>query len=504
MFNKLIKNTLSIIVMLSLIITIIPGFNISSEAKASLYKFETDTYGKGTLTWYDPDAQFADFTTQIKRIAHGAFDCKKLKTINLHEEVSMIESGAFSMCPQLINIEVDENNRSFSSYDGILFNKSKTKIICYPAGKTETSYTIPESVTSIGDYAFYGCDNLTEITLPAGVTEIGKSAFQNCESIRKIVLPEGVTTINDYSFSDCTKLEDITIPESVIYVENSAFANTAIYNNNKTDGIVYIDNWLIKADYNIEDVEIKEGTVGIASWAFDHCRNLKDVSIPNSVSFIGSNVFNETPIGYKADGINYVDGWIIGKGRETEVYEIAEGTKGIAPDAFYNCENLEYIKIPESVKYIGYRAFCNCTNMASITIETNDAYIGKHAFGYTTDYYDSIIGTSYLPVSGFTIECYSDSTAENYANKCRFDCKTLDSISQNSEDNIKEDSLIMSADEKQDIINNDDKTENTVINDSQKESDTDAPTTPIVPIAITSTLVVGGVAAFIFYKNKAK
>ncbi|MGM9946705.1 leucine-rich repeat domain-containing protein [Floccifex sp.] len=116
----------------------------------------------------------------IKSIGLCAFlNCEQLTNIIIPASVTLIDDTAFNGCTSLKNIEVEDFNEVYSSVNGILFNKNQTELIRYPQGITETSYSIPVSVTSIGGYAFHNCNNLTNITIPNGVTSIGYFAFCN-------------------------------------------------------------------------------------------------------------------------------------------------------------------------------------------------------------------------------------------------------------------------------------------------------------------------------------
>ena len=109
---------------------------------------------------------------------------------------------------------MDALNSAYSSVDGVLFNKSQTTLIQYPGGKAG-SYTIPNSVTSIGFAAFAGCTSLTSVTIPNSVTSIGGYAFSGCTSLTSVTIPNSVTSIGDATFSGCTSLTSVTIPNSV-------------------------------------------------------------------------------------------------------------------------------------------------------------------------------------------------------------------------------------------------------------------------------------------------
>ncbi|MEO1859954.1 MAG: leucine-rich repeat domain-containing protein [Verrucomicrobiales bacterium] len=112
---------------------------------------------------------------------------------------------------------------NYTDMNGVLFNKEKTVLIAYPAGKTGTNYTIPDSVTSIGQSAFFQCTSLTSITIPDSVTSIGGNAFLGCSSLISITIGDNVTSIGDWAFNLCTGLTSITIGASVTSIGEMAF-----------------------------------------------------------------------------------------------------------------------------------------------------------------------------------------------------------------------------------------------------------------------------------------
>ena len=138
-------------------------------------------------------------------------------------ETLTVADNAFSSCESLENITADENCHAFSSVNGVLFNKEKTKLVCFPRGKKISSYTIPDSVKSIGDDAFRSCESITSITIPDSVTSIGDGAFSSCTSLTSINIPDGVTSIGNDAFSGCYSLTSITIPDSVTSIGSWAF-----------------------------------------------------------------------------------------------------------------------------------------------------------------------------------------------------------------------------------------------------------------------------------------
>ncbi len=178
--------------------------NIGEYALQCCFELENVIFGKNS---------------QLESIGRGAFNgCIILKNIEIPDSVTSIGDHVLYCCTNLESITIGENNANYSNDEyGVLFNKDKTELIQYPIGNTRTSYTIPDSVTSIGDSAFYSCDGLTSITISDSVTTIGDHAFCNCSSLESITFGENsqLTSIDSYAFSDCENLTSITVPKSV-------------------------------------------------------------------------------------------------------------------------------------------------------------------------------------------------------------------------------------------------------------------------------------------------
>jgi hypothetical protein len=158
----------------------------------------------------------------VTTIGEYAFSMsRQLQTISISESVKSIGSMAFYLCSSLTNINVEASNTNFSSIDGVLFNKAQTKLMAYPEGRTG-AYTVPSSVTAIGNEAFMYNLHLSSISLPTGLTSIGDSAFCCCLDLKSITIPNTVTYIGSCSFF-YSNLKTITIPNSVLTINNAAF-----------------------------------------------------------------------------------------------------------------------------------------------------------------------------------------------------------------------------------------------------------------------------------------
>ena len=310
----------------------------------------------------------------VTEIGKYAFDgCKSLTSITIPDGVTSIGDGAFYNCSSLTEIKVASENSNYVSVNGVLYNKDKTTIICYPAGKKGNNYKIPDGVTKVGSSAFIGCSSLTSITIPNSVTEIGYSVFEGCTNLKSITIPNGVTSIGDSAFEDCTSLTSITIPDSVTSLGNSAFSGCA----------------------SLASITIPDSVTSIGDDAFRECSSLTSITIPYSVTSIGDYAFlgcsRLTAIDVNTDNKDYtsVNGVLFYNdktiicypaGKKGNNYKIPDGVTSICRYAFSGCTSLTSITIPDSVTEIGGSAFENCSSLTSITIPDSVTSIGIGAF----------------------------------------------------------------------------------------------------------------------------
>jgi len=171
----------------------------------------------GSYAFYScTNLTFIDIPNSVIVIGSGAFDkCTDLKSATIPNSVTFIICQAFNHCCSLTNIDVESSNKVYSSIDGVLFSKGKDTLVRYPEGKQDAHYAIPNSVKSIGKWAFFNCSYLSSISIPDSVTSIERGAFDCCSDLTSITIPNRVTSIGVNAFCACKKLTTITCLNAV-------------------------------------------------------------------------------------------------------------------------------------------------------------------------------------------------------------------------------------------------------------------------------------------------
>ena len=362
---------------------------IPSEIRIGGHVYSVSRIGENGFYWCSGLTSI-EIPSSVTSIGNDAFrGCSGLRSIEIPSSVTSIVNEAFSFCSGLTSINVATDNAIYSSENGVLYDKNRTKLICVPGGK-KGKFVVPSGVTSIGDYAFKDCSGLTSIEIPSSVTNIGYGTFWSCSGLTSIEIPSSVTSIGNGAFSWCAGLTSIEIPSSVTSIESWAFSGCGglISINVTTDNAVYSSENGVLYDKKKTKLicvpgakkgkfEIPSSVTSIESWAFSECGGLSRVKIPSSVTSIGVC-------------------------------------------AFTGCSGLTSIKIPSSVTNIGDYAFDRCSGLTSIKIPSGVTSIGYFAF---------------KDCSGLT-EIYIPSSVTHIEDWAFEDCKNLDVIIDNSEENV--------------------------------------------------------------------
>ena len=332
----------------------------------------------------------------VSNIGRLAFHyCEGLTSVTIPKGVASIGECIFEGCSGLTEIKVSENNRYFTSENGVLYDKKKKMLIQCPGAKGG-EFIIPESVTGIESRAFESCKKLTSVTIPKGVTQIEEYTFAWCSSLSNVSIPKGLTSIGHAAFYSCTSLKNITIPKSVTSIDQGAFdtsVDLTIFCYKGSAAEKYAKTYKFKHQYLTDESDSstdtendqklpevgKTVTSGKNSYkvtkqgtavAFAKTKSKsKTIAIPATIK-IGNTTYKVTSIAANA---------LKGNKKLTKV-TIGKNVTSIGKGAFQNCTALTKITVPDKVTSIGDLAFSGCKKMTTVTLGKGVKKIGKETF----------------------------------------------------------------------------------------------------------------------------
>jgi hypothetical protein len=319
------------------------------------------------------------------------YNCSNLTDINIPASVTTIGNYMVYGCSSLQAITVDPLNIAYSSLDGVLFNKNQTELIQYPLAQAG-SYTIPNSVISIANYAFRDCIALSgDLIIPDGVVSIGTSAFKGCSALTTINIPVSVTSIGSYAFYGCSSLLEITVD-----------ALNPFYSS--LDGVFFNKDQTVLLRYpqaKTGDYTIPDSVVGFGFGAFDDCTELTGIFIPHGIintgesssisggAFFGCTNLTEITVSELNPSYSSLDGVLFNKDQTTLIlypqaktgsYVIPDGVTYISSGAFIESLELTSILFPASVTSLGYSVFVGCNSLSGLYFKGDAPYFGQGAF----------------------------------------------------------------------------------------------------------------------------
>ena len=307
--------------------------------------------------------------SSVTEIGESAFaHCASLSAFTVPSQIRTIGVCAFEGCKNLQEIKVDPSNQFFTSVDGVLYDKQKTKLLASPGGKTNCnilsgvktigfaafrdskleSVIVPRSVNTIESSAFWGCKQMKSIDIPTSVTTISDYVFA-FSGIEKIVIPSSINTIPKHAFSSCKNLKEISIPQSINRIEDEALRDCCIKILNIPASVQYIseDTGTLNID-SLQAINVETG-------------NTKYSSVDGVLYNKSKSVLLRVP-----------------KLKQGE-FIIPPSVKDIAKGAFYYCKDISSVIVPQGVTTIGEWAFCN-TGIAEMNVPSTIKSISRYSF----------------------------------------------------------------------------------------------------------------------------
>ncbi len=344
------------------------------------------------------------------------YNCSEIESLSIPASVSRIEGFAFNSCDKLESVNVAQGNQRYFSIDGVLFDRGTSTLLFYPHGRTDKAYLVPPGTKSIGAGAFSGYSGFLSVSIPEGVTNISSWAFENCSGLANITIPKstkdiarnaffgcrklaafnvaagnpsyksldgvlfsadgkrlekypprklgtsyaipgGVTAVVTLAFEQCQFLESVSVPKSLVRIEREAFSGSEkLFDRNSNTNVLLVGDWAVGRQNNAKAIDLA-GVRGIADGAFEGCGDLRSVTIPMGMEFIGEDAFRRCF-------------------EEIETYVWDPVSEMDYPVCLRNCS----IIIPDSVTNIGSCAFAGCSGLSSVTIGKGISILATSVF----------------------------------------------------------------------------------------------------------------------------
>ena len=372
-----------------------------------------------------------DIPNSVISIGNNAFaGCLSLKYISIPESVICLNGNPFGDCEG----EIECLSANFIYEDDVLFNKDKSEIISFRNQEIE-SYIIPDSVTSIGDGAFWCCSSLSSLFIPNSVNSIGDGAFEGCSSLSSLVIPDSVVNIKGNPFCywkgkleclsasfiyednvlfnmDKSKLisyrnqeaKSFIIPNGVMSIEKYAFSGcSSLISISVPKSVTSIGDGAFDGCSSLSSIAISDSITSISAWTFDGCKSLRSLIIPDSVTSIGNEAFRGCsslcslviPDSVTSIGDGAFDGC-----SSLRSLVIPDCVTSIRDGAFDGCKSLRSLVIPDSVTSIGDGAFSSCSSLRSLVIPGSVTSIGDGAFSSCSSLRSLVIPDSVVNIKG--------------------------------------------------------------------------------------------------------
>ena len=340
---------------------------------------EEDSGKDGNITWrltkdgtlyISGQGDMPDYDWYNEHEPKAPWKNKTIKKIIIERGVTSIGEYAFEGCDSLESIEIP---------DGVI----SIKYAAFWGCSNLESIKMPTGVMSIGEYAFFGCSSLKNIEIPDEVTSIEESAFGGCSSLESIKMSAGLTSIEANAFYECSSLKSIEIPDGITRIKPGTFDDCSNLENIKMPtGLTSIEAYAFSACNSLRSIEIPDEVTSIGFSAFGGCSSLESIKMPAGLTSIEADAFcgcNLKSIEIP-DGVTSIEYATFQDCSNLESIKIPAGVMSIAADVFFRCSSLKSIEIPDGVTSIGSFAFWGCSSLESIKMPAGLTSIGGYVF----------------------------------------------------------------------------------------------------------------------------
>ena len=306
----------------------------------------------------------------VTKIGEYAFQNSAVTSVSMPECITSIGQYACNECGSLETVVLPTNLDDFSGWC-IFRNCRNLKNIA-----------IPENVTEIPNGTFINCSSLAAITIPQGVSEIGSNAFYGCSSLTSIEIPEGVKYLYEQVFYGCTALESVKLPQNLLQIGNYCFDGcSSLESVTIPEGVTTIGGYAFYG-CNLNALTLPESLTTLGSNAFYSCKSLKTIKIPSGVTTIPYQCFNGCSSLESVtipEGVTAIEAYAFGS-CNLNALKLPESLTTLGSNAFESCKSLKTIKIPSGVTTIPDKCFDGCSSLESVTIPEGVTTIGGYAF----------------------------------------------------------------------------------------------------------------------------
>ncbi len=306
--------------------------------------------------------------------AYALYKCENLKTVKIPASVTSVGNGAFLDCTKLEKFTVAAENDTYCAKNGILYSRDMTELVCFPRGRTDTSFAVPVGVTKIGGEAL-SRTSIVNLKLPSTLREIGDYAFAEMP-LKTIDLPQKLTTIGADVFCKCTALTEIDIPDSVTSIGNEAFNEcSALERVHLPASLRELGNFAFSACVRLSAIALPASLETLGDAAFMGCTSLCDLSVAKKNSWF-----------VVSDGVLYSHNkntlLCYPSGLTATSFTVPKTVTTVAPYAFAVNHTLTDVTLSETMTELGDRAFEYVTEMKEITLPKSVGTLGAGVFAF--------------------------------------------------------------------------------------------------------------------------